>query len=67
MKETPYPAGLPSAGEGRPPALVVDVLCLGFACYDLIFSVDRHVGADEKIKATELDLLRRRASPQMHR
>ena len=33
---------------------VVDVLCLGIACYDLIFSVDRHVGADEKIKASEL-------------
>ena len=32
----------------------VDVLCLGIACYDLIFSVDRHVGADEKIRATEL-------------
>ena len=54
MKETPSPAGLPSAGEGRPPALVVDALCLGIACYDLIFSVDRHVCADEKIKASEL-------------
>ena len=32
----------------------VDVLCLGIACYDLIFSVDRHVGADEKIRASEL-------------
>lgn len=31
-----------------------DVLCLGIACYDLIFSVDRHVGADEKIKASDL-------------
>ena len=47
--------------------LMVDVLCLGIACYDLIFSVDRHIGADEKIKATGFDLLRRRASPQMHR
>ena len=34
--------------------LMVDVLCLGIACYDLIFSVDRHVGADEKMKASEL-------------
>ncbi len=33
---------------------VVDVLCLGIACYDLIFSVDRNIGADEKIKATGL-------------
>ena len=32
----------------------VDVLCLGIACYDLIFSVERHVGADEKIRASEL-------------
>ena len=35
-------------------AFAVDVLCLGIACYDLIFSVDRHIGADEKIKATGL-------------
>ena len=39
MKETPFS---------------VDVLCLGIACYDLVFSVDRHVGADEKIRASEL-------------
>ena len=39
MKETPIP---------------VDVLCLGIACYDLIFTVDRHVGADEKIRASQL-------------
>ncbi|MCY3901576.1 MAG: PfkB family carbohydrate kinase [Caldilineaceae bacterium] len=32
----------------------VDVLCLGIACYDLIFSVDRHLGPDEKIRASEL-------------
>ena len=32
----------------------VDVLCLGIACYDLIFTVDRHVGADEKIRASDL-------------
>ena len=34
--------------------LQVDVLCLGIACYDLIFSVDRHIGVDEKMKATDL-------------
>ena len=32
----------------------VDVLCLGIACYDLIFSVDRHFGPDEKIRASDL-------------
>ena len=32
----------------------VDVLCLGIACYDLIFTVDRHFGPDEKIRASEL-------------
>ena len=32
----------------------VDVLCQGIACYDLIFSVDRHLGPDEKMKASEL-------------
>jgi len=32
----------------------VDVLCLGIACYDLIFSVDRHFRPDEKIRASEL-------------
>jgi sulfofructose kinase len=30
----------------------VDVLCLGHACYDLIFSVDHHPIADEKMTAT---------------
>lgn len=34
--------------------LTVDVLCVGIACYDLIFSVDRHIGPDEKMKASEL-------------
>ncbi|MYJ79797.1 MAG: carbohydrate kinase [Caldilineaceae bacterium SB0670_bin_27] len=34
--------------------LQVDVLCLGIACYDLIFSVDRHIGVDEKMKASDL-------------
>lgn len=31
-----------------------DVLCVGFACYDLTFSIDRHLGADEKGRATAL-------------
>ncbi|MBI3958363.1 MAG: carbohydrate kinase [Chloroflexi bacterium] len=31
-----------------------DVLCVGFACYDLTFSVDHHLGPDEKGKATAL-------------
>jgi sulfofructose kinase len=30
----------------------IDVLCLGHACYDLIFSVDHHPIADEKMTAT---------------
>jgi len=33
---------------------VVDVLCVGHASYDLIFSVSRHPGADEKIVADSL-------------
>ncbi|MCK4840562.1 MAG: carbohydrate kinase [Methylococcales bacterium] len=32
----------------------VDVLCLGHACYDLVFSVARHPETDEKIFADEL-------------
>jgi sulfofructose kinase len=28
-----------------------DVLCVGFACYDLTFAVDHHPGADEKARA----------------
>lgn len=32
----------------------VDVLCVGHASYDLIFSVSRHPGADEKIVADSL-------------
>jgi sulfofructose kinase len=32
----------------------VDVLCVGQASYDLIFSVSRHPGADEKIVADSL-------------
>lgn len=30
----------------------VDVLCVGHASYDLIFSVSRHPGADEKSPPT---------------
>ncbi|MFM7584094.1 MAG: carbohydrate kinase family protein [Caldilinea sp.] len=29
----------------------IDVLCVGFACYDLVFAVDHHPGPDEKVKA----------------
>jgi sulfofructose kinase len=32
----------------------VDVLCVGHACYDLVFSVDEHPNSDEKIVATGL-------------
>jgi sulfofructose kinase len=32
----------------------IDVLCVGHASYDLIFSVDHHPGADEKIVADNL-------------
>ncbi|TAK59755.1 PfkB family carbohydrate kinase [Methylobacter sp.] len=32
----------------------IDVLCVGHASYDLIFSVSRHPGADEKIVADDL-------------
>lgn len=28
-----------------------DLLCVGFACYDLIFTVDHHPGPDEKTRA----------------
>ncbi|HRJ43470.1 MAG: carbohydrate kinase [Caldilineaceae bacterium] len=31
-----------------------DVLCVGFACYDLTFSIDHHLGPDEKGRATGL-------------
>ena len=31
-----------------------DLLCVGFACYDLTFSVDHHLGPDEKGRATGL-------------
>jgi len=32
----------------------VDVLCVGHACYDLVFSVSKHPESDEKIVADEL-------------
>ena len=35
-------------------AKAVDVLCAGFACYDLIFSVERQPGPDEKVFAEQL-------------
>lgn len=31
--------------------LPVSVLCVGHACYDLVFAVDHHPGPDEKIRA----------------
>jgi sulfofructose kinase len=34
-------------------AIDIDVLCAGLACYDLIFSVGRHPGPDEKVFAGE--------------
>ena len=36
------------------PAFNVDVLCVGHACYDLVFSVSRHPAEDEKIVAEGL-------------
>jgi sulfofructose kinase len=35
-------------------SLVLDVLCVGHACYDLALAVDRHPGADEKCTAREM-------------
>jgi sulfofructose kinase len=32
----------------------VDVLCIGHACYDLVFSVEKHPQSDEKIVAKDL-------------
>jgi len=32
----------------------VDVLCIGHACYDLVFSVPHHPGVDEKLFASSL-------------
>lgn len=34
--------------------LNVDVLCMGFACHDLVFEVDCHPGSDEKMTALAL-------------
>jgi len=34
--------------------LNIDVLCLGFACHDLVFDVAQHPGPDEKIRASAL-------------
>ena len=36
------------------PAIAVDVLCIGHASYDLVFSVARHPAADEKMAAERL-------------
>lgn len=36
------------------PSFDVDVLCIGHACYDLFFSVDKHPKSDEKIFAEDL-------------
>ncbi|MFN8444442.1 MAG: PfkB family carbohydrate kinase, partial [Caldilineaceae bacterium] len=35
-------------------SLDVDVLCAGFACHDLVFDVDHHPAADEKVRALGL-------------
>lgn len=35
-------------------SLAVDVLCVGFACHDLVFDVPAHPGPDEKTRATAL-------------
>ena len=35
--------------------IAVDVLCVGYACYDLVFSVPHHPTEDEKIFAGELN------------
>lgn len=35
--------------------MIVDVLCVGHACYDLIFSVEEHPQSDEKIFANKLN------------
>jgi sulfofructose kinase len=35
-------------------AVDVDVLCVGHACYDLVFAVERHPGPNEKVVAARL-------------
>lgn len=34
--------------------MTLDVLCVGHACYDLVFSIDHHPTADEKTLASDL-------------
>lgn len=36
------------------PSINIDVLCVGHACYDLVFSVSQHPKSDEKIFADDL-------------
>lgn len=36
------------------PPTIIDVLCVGMACYDLVFSVDHHPGPDEKATASSV-------------
>ncbi len=36
------------------PVVEVDVLCVGHACYDLVFSIEKHPDKDEKIFADDL-------------
>ena len=33
-------------------SIPVDVLCVGHACYDLTFSVDHHIGKNEKMMSS---------------
>ena len=40
--------------DGLSSELSVDVLCMGFACHDLVFEVGQHPGADEKLAAASL-------------
>ena len=37
-----------------PPPVKIDVLCVGHACYDLVFSVAKHPESDEKVFADNL-------------
>jgi sulfofructose kinase len=34
------------------PIIDIDVLCIGYACYDLVFGIDSHLAPDEKRVAT---------------
>jgi sulfofructose kinase len=40
--------------DSNSPPVKVDVLCVGHACYDLLFSVEKHPKSDEKIFADNL-------------